>query len=434
MVVVILILVLGSKSGLPSPQRIITDIASLEIWFFLLFVGLFYASPPLIERFNLQPAAHEIVQELPLLILGIWGLVALWWTGRTLWRGHLRFPGLHFVFVVLAPMFLVPHQAAFNGDTTDWTRYDIWYWGEKARHALFPQTASNKKRAPRIDVEAAYYRQPALVKKALDKLKSSSTTTPNFYFVGAAPDASQLVFKREVLAAQKMFDKRFNTRNRSLVLLNNRKTIDTVPMANASNLALALEGVGKKMDVEKDVLILFITTHGGTRQLSVRFSRFYPNNLSAQRLANILKKSKIKHKVLIISACYSGSFIPALKDENTLIMTASHAERSSFGCSNERDWTYFGDALINRALRTTKSLPYAFAEARAMITKWEAKAGVEASEPQIFVGELIGTKLDSLISGLDQLEHQAKASPDGSNISPRDQKLVQNQHTAQPLE
>ncbi len=430
-VVVILILVLGSKSGLPSPQRIITDISSLGIWFFALSAGLFYASPPLIERFNLQPAAHKIVQELPLLILGIWALAALWWTGRTLWRGHLRFPGLRFVFVVVAPMFLVPHQAAFSGNTTDWARYDIWHWGEKAAYALFPQTASSKKRAPRIDVEAAYYRQPALVKKALEKLKPSSGKVPKFYFVGAAPDASQLVFKREVLAAQIMFDTRFNTKDRSLVLINNRKTIGTIPMANASNLGLALEGVGKKMDVEKDVLILFITTHGGTRQLSVRFSRFYPNNLSAQRLAKILKKSKIKHKVLIISACYSGSFIPALKDKNTLIMTASHAERSSFGCSNERDWTYFGDALINRALRSTRSLTHAFLQARAMIAKWEAKEGIEASEPQISVGELIGTKLDSLMTGLEDIERKAKVSSARGDGTVHHQKQVQNQHTTQ---
>ena len=252
--------------------------------------------------------------------------------------------------------------------------------------------------------------------------------------MGAAPDSSQLVFKREVLAAQTMFDKRFNTKDRSLVLLNNKKTVNSIPLANISNLALALEGVGKKMDIEKDILILFITTHGNTKQLSVRFPRFYPNSLSAERLANILQESKIKNKVLIISACYSGSFIPALKDQNTLIMTASHAERTSFGCSNERDWTYFGDALINRALRSTRSFTHAFLKARVMISEWEAKDGFTPSEPQISVGQLIGPKLDSLIPGLEQFERQAKAAPADSDTPTSDQKPNRIKHVIQQPE
>lgn len=73
----------------------------------------------------------------------------------------------------------------------------------------------------------------------------------------------------------------------------------------------------------------------------------------------------------MISACYSGGFIPALKDERTLIMTASEANKVSFGCSEEADFTYFGNALFAQALNQTDDLQKAFALARQYVAERE---------------------------------------------------------------
>jgi hypothetical protein len=86
----------------------------------------------------------------------------------------------------------------------------------------------------------------------------------------------------------------------------------------------------------------------------------------------------------VISACYSGGFIPALKDERTAVITASRADRVSFGCSEEADFTYFGDALFAKALVETDDLQQAFNEARAEVAKREIADNFEASEPQIW--------------------------------------------------
>jgi hypothetical protein len=83
-------------------------------------------------------------------------------------------------------------------------------------------------------------------------------------------------------------------------------------------------------------------------------------DLPADELAAVLAPLKNRDKVIVISACYSGGFIPALKDERTLIMTASRADRVSFGCSEEADFTYFGDALFAQALNQTDDLQQAF--------------------------------------------------------------------------
>ena len=184
-VLFILIFLMGTKSSLPSPQRVIADITSLGVWFFVLHISLHYAYPLLNEWLGLDLFTREIVQGVVNTVLFVWAIAALWWTGRSLWHGRLRLPGLRLVAIVVAPMFLVPHQAVFTGSTTDWTRYDIWYWGEKARYALFPQTASNKKRPKRIDVEAAYYRQPALIEKGPQKTKTLIRNDSQILFCGS---------------------------------------------------------------------------------------------------------------------------------------------------------------------------------------------------------------------------------------------------------
>jgi hypothetical protein len=91
--------------------------------------------------------------------------------------------------------------------------------------------------------------------------------------------------------------------------------------------------------------------------------------------------------VIVISSCYSGSFVPALQDENTLIITASAADRQSFGCSSESDYTYFGRAFFDQAMREQTSIQGAFNQAKDTVAKWENAQGFEPSEPQWSIGK-----------------------------------------------
>ena len=93
---------------------------------------------------------------------------------------------------------------------------------------------------------------------------------------------------------------------------------------------------------------------------------------------------KERDKVIVISACYSGGYIAPLKDDRTLIMTAARPDRVSFGCSEEADFTYFGDALFAEALNQTDDLKQAFELARASVAERERREGFEASEPQLW--------------------------------------------------
>jgi Peptidase C13 family len=255
----------------------------------------------------------------------------------------------------------------------------------------------------RLNPRAIADAQTDLLLESAAKLETSRPDRPEVYFLGFASFAGQDVFKRELTAVRSIIEERFDARGRSLVLLNHRETTETNPLATARNLNIALQAIGERMDVDKDVLVLFITTHGLPGRLAVDFSpTFRMRDLDPAGLARGLDDAGIKNRVLVISACYSGSFLPALANASSLVITAARADRTSFGCSNTRSWTYFGDAFFNRALRQTHNLPDAFRQAYETVSSWEKQQKLTPSEPQIHLGTDIKPKLDDLVRRLAQ--------------------------------
>lgn len=247
-----------------------------------------------------------------------------------------------------------------------------------------------------LDRGQVYRAQPTLLAEEIEALAPQRPGAPDLYFIGFAGFAGQDVFMKEVETVRGLFDGRFGTRDRSLLLVNNRRTVDQLPLASAGNLRLALDAVAAKMSVDKDVLFLFLTSHGAENRFAVSFPPLGLKDLSPPELRQMLDRAGIRWRVIVISACYSGSFIDALKDARTLIMTAASRDRSSFGCSSENEWTYFGDAYFNQALRHGSSFIAAFDEAQHLIAARERQEELTPSEPQIFVGAAMNKKLGEL--------------------------------------
>ena len=113
-----------------------------------------------------------------------------------------------------------------------------------------------------------------------------------------------------------------------------------------------------------------------------------------ERLARMLHEAGIKWRVIVVSACYSGGFIEPLKDANSVVITASAPDRTSFGCEPGRDFTYFGQAYFRDALAGTRSFTRAFEAAREGVAKMEAAEGMDPpSEPQMWVGVAMAERL-----------------------------------------
>jgi len=250
---------------------------------------------------------------------------------------------------------------------------------------------------PSVADEELFHLQPQLLQEALDQLEPQRPGVTDLYFLAVAPFASQDVFVREAMSARQLFDKRFGTAGRSLVLANSAQTLADVPIATMTNLRTALEQLAKVMNPEEDVLFLFITTHGDAQhQLAFDLPPLNLQQLTPVALGRMLSDVGIKWKVIVLSACYSGGYIEPLHGPNTMIMTASDAKSTSFGCENGRDYTYFGQAYFGEALPQTMSFIDAFKQARASIEKREKAEGLEPSSPQLDVGTAIRPKLDAL--------------------------------------
>ncbi len=275
-----------------------------------------------------------------------------------------------------------------------WWEYSLYIGEKEPVKDKSGKLSGDKKKEREIDAEAIFYRQPVLLKKALAKLKAERSGKPDMYFLGFAGYGSQDVFMKETRYAKNMFDKDLETKGRSFALVNNHKVAKKIPLASVTNLNRSLKHLADVMDVEQDILFLYLTSHGSDKhELDVSLRGLPLNDLPAKRLAKLIKESGIKWKVIVISSCYSGGFIKELKDDKTLIMTSASADHVSFGCSDESEFTFFGEALLKDSIPFTGSFIEAFKKASTLVTAREVKEKYDHSEPQLWTAKKIEAHL-----------------------------------------
>lgn len=232
--------------------------------------------------------------------------------------------------------------------------------------------------------EQVLYAQPQRMQDAIDKLAPRVPGKANLYLISFAGDGEENVFRNEVEYAEKLFSERFDAKGHVLTLINNPGTLDRRPIASLSNLELAIDALGKKLDPNEDVLMVFITTHGSrAHELYVSLDPLPLDQIVPEDLADVFSESPLKHRVFVISACYSGGFIDALKGDSTMVITAARGDRASFGCGSGSDITDFGRAFFVDALNRTASFTDAFADAKKEIDAWETRDEQTHSLPQI---------------------------------------------------
>ena len=271
-------------------------------------------------------------------------------------------------------------------------------WANQPWFSAMPEPAAQQaRRYANPATEDVLIKQPQLLYEALTELEDERPGVTDLYFVGFAPYSAEDVFRKDIEVAHQLFDDRFDTDGRSVVLINNPGTMLDTPFATVSNLRATLSEIGDIINPDEDVVMVYLSSHG-TRdhKLSIEFPPLQLDSLPPETLKQLLDDAGIKWRIIVVSACYSGGFIDPLKDDHTLIMTASAANRTSFGCGTESDATYFGDALFQHALRFEDSFVKAFEQAKKQITERERSERREASNPQIFVGEQMGKKLSKL--------------------------------------
>lgn len=236
-------------------------------------------------------------------------------------------------------------------------------------------------------LEIGLLRQGPLLADMLEAVPAS-TAAAELYSLTVAGDGRQSVFMREVDYVDALLAERFAARGQ-ITLVNHRDQLTERPLATRETIARAVRTLAERSGAE-DLIFIYLTSHGSAdHQLVLAQPRMALEDLPATDLATLLQPLAERDKVVVISACYSGGFIEPLKSPNTLVITAARADRVSFGCSEESDFTYFGRALFAEALQQTRDIVQAFTLAQARVAEREQADHYQASEPQIWAPQQV---------------------------------------------
>lgn len=206
-------------------------------------------------------------------------------------------------------------------------------------------------------------------------------------FVVAAALDSDPVFGREAREAGRVLARRYHAEGRTITLAgSDGREPSRFAMGSPDSLFAALARVAEVMDAREDVLVLYLTAHGAPLGIVYHDGDQGYGAIAPARLWRSLRELGLERRVLFVSACFSGRFVPMMMADDTAIVTASAADRTSFGCRADNDWTFFGDALVNQALRKPQPLGKAADEARGLIARWEKGGGLDPSDPQVSIG------------------------------------------------
>lgn len=246
-------------------------------------------------------------------------------------------------------------------------------------------------------------RDRTLLRRTLEGLDAQVPGKVDLYVVGVAGDGGESVFRNEVNYLSALMAQRFDAADHVVALINHVDSLgDAVrPLANLVNLRAALDGIGRVMDKQEDILLLFVTTHGtAAHELVMDLSPAFSQTISPQQLRAALDHSGIRNRVIVVSACFSGGFVPALADDDTLVITAAAASRRSFGCGDDTTATYFGRAWLVDGLNRSDSFIDAYTIAIRQIAQRERAGDFPPSLPQISIGANIRTRLQRWRDGI----------------------------------
>jgi hypothetical protein len=321
-----------------------------------------------------------------------YALLFVWWVGAMTcivgsleqqrgWRLVGRIAGLW--LALFAANVAMPHMPVFVPPDFD-PRNANWWETVYAAHRV-----ESKPRTGQIaEIEKT---QPRLLQQQVAQLTPSRQGETQIYTLAIAGWTDD-VFIKELDGAMEAMDSVLPIKGRTVRLINRRDTVNTIPLANLSNFTAAVRAIGNVMDKDNDVLVLVMTSHGEQTGFALQLPGGTAE-LTPQQVATALNGEGIRNRVVIVSACFSGIFVPPLANDNTIVITAADAKHTSFGCSPERDWTYFGDAFFHQSLHPGADFENAFDHARILIQGWEMMDRTTPSNPQGSFGRALVAKL-----------------------------------------
>jgi hypothetical protein len=132
----------------------------------------------------------------------------------------------------------------------------------------------------------------------------------------------------------------------------------------------------------QDGCLVYFTSHGGPDGVVVANDLMAPGTLGAM----LDQACGRRPTIVILSACFSGVFVPELAAPNRMVLTAARADRSSFGCGAANRYPYFDDCFL-RSFPTAHDFRALGPAVQACVARREIETGMAPpSEPQLSIG------------------------------------------------
>ena len=214
-------------------------------------------------------------------------------------------------------------------------------------------------------------------------ISASPQSRPRFKTVLVAGDASIGVFDRATAALGNRLSgvadiQRFSA-TRAVV---NREG------AGLANLNQVLGAISTLNPRRGQGCLVFATSHGAREQglvLAASDEFLTPAALDAA----LEEGCGEAPTVVIISGCYSGNFARApMTRPNRIVLTAARADRTSFGCSAEYEYTVYDRCLLT-ALDNTATWREAHGLIQTCVEAKERELNATPSQPRAYFGESV---------------------------------------------
>ncbi|WP_157314001.1 C13 family peptidase [Chitinibacter sp. GC72] len=364
----------------PRQVKMLSLILLLYVFSSLLW-GLVYAVSQLLARYGLAQSytAQWIIYALPFLWITVAELAVFWHASN---HHSLRFALVLLILLALSALY-------FSG-----VAMSYWYPAPDADAEGYADRPSL------VLTQEVMEAQPALLHAKLGEVAPQRAGVVDLYTIAFAPEADEDVFRREAGMVSSVMAQRFDAAGRGIELINHVETLGQWPWATPLNLRRSITAIAGKMDQNEDILFVYLTSHGGQDgQLAAGFWPMQVDSVTPQQLKRWLDEAGVRHRVIAVSACYSGSWIAPLASADTLVLTAADADNTSYGCGRKSELTFFGRAMFDEQLRSkTRSFEAAHHSARELIRQREIAAGKDDgySNPQISMGANIRAKLAQL--------------------------------------
>lgn len=218
------------------------------------------------------------------------------------------------------------------------------------------------------------------------------------YLLAVGGDGTEGVFGRDIGIAREAVTAQTGQSGHSLMLLNDRD-YQQWPLATRPNVAHALRALAQRLDPAEDLLVVHLVSHGDRDgSLLLRQPGLELPDLSPAAFDGMLSAVEGVRKVIVVSACFSGHWVERLAAPDTLVMASARSDRTSFGCGDDSEMTWFTRSLYQDGAFALADLVALFEASEQRIRAWEQEQGFAESQwshPQIAYGKALQPWLES---------------------------------------